>query len=282
MMNQVYRVFKKSKFDFTANLLIIIFCAASLFPLYWLLTGSFKYSQDIIRIPPDWIPSRVTLDNYINIFAKHPALRWIGNSLFVSGITTLGVILVSAATGYAVSKIRFRGKKLIFTLVIACLVMPKEIYLLPLYQQMVSYRWIGSMLGFIIPDIASPFGVYLMTNYYDTIPDEIYESASIDGSGHFRFFTDFALPLSKPGIAALGILTFIRTWNSYLWQFVMKTNENTYTLPVGIASLFDNPDIVDYGLKFAGASITAIPLLLIFMLFQKFFVSGITSGSVKG
>ena len=268
--------------DFILNFCIVIMCLLSLFPIYWLFSGSVKYSADIMKIPPDWVPSRITMMNYRNIFVENPALRWVFNSMFVSVVTTIGIIMVSSATGYALSKINFAGKKIIFSFVIAGLILPKEVYLLPLYQMMVDFGWIGSLKALIFPDIAMPFGVYLLTQFYDGIPNEIGESAEMDGCDKIRFFIYFGLPLSKPGIGALGILSFIRVWNSYLWQFVMAAGEKTYTLPVGIAGLFDDPFNIDFGLKFAGAAVTAIPLLTIFVIFQRYFTSGVTAGAVKG
>ncbi len=274
--------FKRSKGDFTLNLGILLFCLISVFPIYWLLTGSVKLQADVMKIPPDWIPSAVTFDNYISIFAENPALRWIYNSFATALLGTAGIIAVSSAAGYALSKLSFAGRNLIFMFVIAALVLPKEVYLLPLYQEMIAFGWRGSFLALILPDLAMPFGVFLMRQFYDGIPDELQEAAAIDGCGSIRFFFAFGIPLSKPGIGALGILAFIRMWNSYLWQYTMATDVTTYTLPVGIARMMDNPDIVDYGLKFAGASVAAIPLLIIFVFFQKYFTSGITAGAIKG
>lgn len=271
-----------SKLDLAANLLIVMFCIGSIFPIYWLFTGSFKYSSDIVKIPPQWIPQNPTLNNYKNIFLNNPAWRWIYNSVTISVTTTAGIILISSAAGYALSKIEFVGKKLVFGFVIAGLILTKEVYLLPLYQLMVDLNWVGDMKAFVVPDLAMPFGVFLMKQFYDSIPNEICEASIIDGCGRFRFFWSIGIPLSKPGIGALAILAFIRVWNSYLWQFVMAKGKETYTLPVGIAGLFDDPTIVDYGLKFAGAAVTAIPLLIVFILFQRFFTSGITAGAVKG
>lgn len=280
--NKSKAILGKSVGDAVSNVLIILFCLGSIFPLYWLLTGSVKYSPDIMKIPPDWIPVRITLDNYARIFADNPAFRWIFNSFFSAISATLGIILVSSSAGYAISKLKFPGKNLLFGFVIAALVLPKEVYLLPLYQLMVKFGWLGTLKSIILPDIAMPFGVFLLKQFYDNIPDEISEAATIDGCGPIMYFFRFGIPLSKPGIGALGILAFIRVWNGYLWQYIMATDKLTYTLPVGVARLVDNPDIVDYSLKFAGASIAAIPLLIIFLIFQRYFTSGITAGAVKG
>ena len=285
-MYSIYRgitgCFRRSKGDFVLNAGILLFCLFSVFPIYWLLTGSVKLQADVMKIPPDWIPASVTFDNYISIFLENPALRWIYNSFSTALLGTLGIIAVSSAAGYALSKLTFTGRNLIFLFVIAALVLPKEVYLLPLYQEMISFQWRGTFLALIVPDLAMPFGVFLIKQFYDGIPDELREAAAIDGCGSIRFFFDFGIPLSKPGIGALGILAFIRMWNSYLWQYTMATDSSTYTLPVGIARMMDNPDIVDYGLKFAGASVAAIPLLIIFVFFQRYFTSGITAGAIKG
>ncbi len=285
-MYSIYRgitgCFRRSKGDFVLNAGILLFCLFSVFPIYWLLTGSVKLQADVMKIPPDWIPASVTFDNYISIFLENPALRWIYNSFSTALLGTLGIIAVSSAAGYALSKLTFTGRNLIFLFVIAALVLPKEVYLLPLYQEMISFQWRGTFLALIVPDLAMPFGVFLIKQFYDGIPDELREAAAIDGCGSIRFFFDFGIPLSKPGIGALGILAFIRMWNSYLWQYTMATDPSTYTLPVGIARMMDNPDIVDYGLKFAGASVAAIPLLIIFVFFQRYFTSGITAGAIKG
>lgn len=261
---------------------IVLFCLGSVFPIYWLLTGSVKLAPDVMRIPPDWVPLRLTLENYREIFADNPAWQWIYNSFASSALATLGLVLVSSSAGYALSKISFPGRKLLFGFVIAALVLPKEVYLLPLYQLMVSFGWRGTLKALIFPELAMPFGVFLLKQYYDSIPNEIIEATTIDGCGKVRFFFQFGLPLSKPGIGALAILAFIRVWDSYLWQYVMATEKGTYTLSVGIARMMVEPDIINYGLKFAGAAVAAIPLFVIFLIFQKYFTSGIMAGSVKG
>lgn len=282
MGKDIFRCCKKSKGDFLINMIIILFCLGSVFPIYWLLTGSIKIQEDVMKIPPDWIPARISFSNYVSIFTENPAWTWIYNSFAAALAGTLGIIIISSATGYALSKLEFVGKNIIFMFVIAALVLPKEVYLLPLYQEMIAFQWRGKLRSLILPDLAMPFGVFLMKQFYDTIPDELREAAEIDGCGSVRFFFEFGIPLSKPGIGALGILAFIRMWNSYLWQYTMATDETTYTLPVGIARMMDNPDIVDYGLKFAGAAVATIPLLIIFIFFQRYFTSGITSGAIKG
>ena len=274
---------RKSKFDIISNAAIIVFCLFSIFPIYWLFTGSFKYSTDIVKLPPDWFPSRWTLMNFEHVFTEHPAAQWILNSVLITVLTTAGIILVSSAAGFDLSKMKFPGKKVIFAFVVAALLIPMEIYILPLYKLVVSLGWKGSLLGYIVPNLAMPFGVYLMKNFYDTIPDEIIEATAMDGCSKVRFFFQFGIPLSKPGIGSLAIMAGIRIWNNYLWQLLMATaSESSYTLPVGVTKLLDSLVDTDYGLRFAAAALTAVPLLLIFFAFQKLFTEGVSAGAVKG
>lgn len=279
---KVKSIIKKSPADFIINIIIVIFCIFSVFPIYWLLTGSVKNPADVMKIPPDWVPTSFTLDNYRKIFAENPAVVWIFNSFASSLISTVGILIISSGAGFALSKMHFPGRKLIFSFVIAALVLPKEVYLLPLYQEIVQFGWRGSLLALIMPELAMPFGVFMLKQSYDSLPNEIIEAATIDGSNRFQFFMRFGIPLTIQGIGALGILSFIRVWNSYLWQYVTATDRYSYTLSVGMARMMVEPDIIDYGLKFAGAAVAAIPLLVIFAFFQKYFTSGVTAGAVKG
>lgn len=195
----------------------------------------------------------------------------------------VGIILVSSAAGFALSKMKFKGRKVIFSFVVAALLIPMEIYILPLYKVVVGFGWKGTLLGYVVPNLALPFGVYLMKNFYDTIPNEIIEASEIDGCGKVRFFFQFGIPLSKSGVGALAIMSGIRIWNNYLWQLLMATaSESSYTLPVGVTKLMDSLVDTDYGLRFAAAALTAVPLLIIFFAFQKMFTEGVSAGSVKG
>ena len=277
------KIKNRSGFDIGSNIIIFIFCLFSVFPIYWLFTGAFKYSADVIKLPPDWFPKRITLRNFEKVFTEHPAGQWILNSVLVTVITTVLIILISSACGFALSKMKFRGKRILMGFIIAALLVPMEIYILPLYKVVVGFGWKGTLLGYVVPNLAMPFGVYLMKNFYDTIPDEIIEATEIDGCGKVRFFFQFGIPLSKAGVGSLAIMAGIRIWNNYLWQLLMATaDEASYTLPVGTTKLLDSLVDTDYGLRFAAAALTAVPLLIIFFLFQKMFTEGVSAGAVKG
>lgn len=277
------KIRNRSRFDIGSNIIIFLFCLFSIFPIYWLFTGAFKYSVDVIKLPPDWIPTRVTLRNFEKVFTEHPAAQWIINSVTVTVVTTFFIVLISSACGFALSKMRFRGRKLLMGFVIAALLVPMEVYILPLYKVVVGLGWKGTLLGYVVPNLAMPFGVYLMKNFYDTIPNEIIEATEIDGCGKVRFFFQFGIPLSKAGVGSLAIMSGIRIWNNYLWQLLMATaDEASYTLPVGATRLLDSLVDTDYGLRFAAAALTAVPLLVIFFLFQRMFTEGVSAGAVKG
>lgn len=271
-----------SKTDLAMNAVVMLFCAFALFPLYWLVSSSFKYSANTMKIPPDWFPIRFTLTNFRHIFENSDSWRWIFNSLFIATTSTCGIVLVSSLAGYGLARVAFPGRKAIVALVVAGIMLPKEVYLLPLYELIVDFHWLGTMRSLILPDLVMPFGVFLLMSFYREIPNEIFESAELDGSSKLKSFLFIGLPLTKPGLGALSILAFIHGWNNYLWQFVMAAgHRNLFTLPVGVAYMFDDSTVIDYGLKYAAATVAAIPLLLIFILFQRFFTSGITSGAVK-
>lgn len=280
----------QSKLDMILNIGVITACVASIFPLYWLFTGSIKYSSDITKLPPDWIPTRVTFKNFEKIFSQYPAWQWLINSIVITTITVICIVLVSSMAAYALSKMRFPGRKLLFNINIACLLIPMEVYILPLYKFVHGAGLQGKYLGYILPCVVYPMGVYLLKNFYDDIPNEIIEAAELDGCSRLRFFITCGIPLSKPGLGALAILSYINVWNNYLWQLLMATSdEKSYTVVVGLARVINSTgtgtadqSLFDFGLRYSTATFTAIPMLIIFIIFQKYFTQGISAGAVKG
>ncbi len=282
-MNLIRKLRFASKLDIVMNLFISFFALVSIFPIYWLLVSSFKNSNDAVAIPPQWIPHHPTLNNFTDIFVNGNAGTWMFNSISYASITVAGAVIISSMMSYALIMLNTPFKKIITGLVVASLIMPKDVYLLPLYQLMVDINWVGTKLPFIFTDLAMPFGVFLLMVFYNAIPKEIKESATMDGCSDFRFFISFGIPLTRSGIGAFFIIAFIREWNGFLWPFVISQgNTDLFTLPVGVATLFEDGAVVNYGLKYAGAAVSALPLLIIFFSFQRFFTQGITTGSVKG
>ena len=271
---------KHEKYDIIANTIVILFAICSLFPLYWLVTSSFKNSVDVVKMPPDWFPKTFTLSNYVDVFNNQPAFKWAYNSIVVALVATIALLLVSSMAAYAFSKLQFKGKNIIFIVFISSLMIPKEVMIVPLFRIIQDFNMVNTLSGMIWPNVATAFGVFLLKGFFDSIPDSLREAAKMDGASEFRIFFTIMLPLVKPGLGALFILNFVNVWNDYLWQLVVGQSESSKTLMVGIATLMQdlNPN---FAYKMAGATVGAIPMLIIFVLFQKYFTRGITIGSDK-
>ncbi|CAH1200579.1 L-arabinose transport system permease protein AraQ [Paenibacillus plantiphilus] len=279
-MSQTKNKKKMERFDVITNAIVILFAIVNLFPLYWLFTSSLKNSSDVVKMPPDWWPTTITFSNYADVFQSQPALRWAFNSLFVSGVATILVIMVGAMAAYGFSKLRFKGRNIIFIIFISSLMIPKEIMIVPLFRITQDFGMVNSYGGMIWPNVATAFGVFLLKGFFDSTPDALREASRIDGAGEWRTFFQIMLPIIKPGIGALFILNFVQVWNDYLWQLVIGQEKTMKTLMVGTATLMQdlNPN---FAYKMAGATVAAIPMLLIFLLFQRYFTQGMTAGAVK-
>lgn len=268
------------KYDLISNLIVFILALLSLFPIIWLITNSFKTSADIYKMPPDILPKSLYLGNFKELFNNQPAFRWGFNSFLVSFVTTALSVILSSAAAYAFAKLNFKGKKFLFALFIASLMVPKETFIVPLFKIVVAFDWVDTYQSLIVPNLAMCFGVFMLKSFFESIPDSIRESAKLDGASEWTIFWKLMLPIAKPGIGALFILNFVTFWNDYLWQLLMARSKSMNTLTVGVAGLMQeiNPNI---GLRVAGAAVAALPMVVIFIVFQKYFTKGIAAGAVK-
>ncbi|MDO4602126.1 MAG: carbohydrate ABC transporter permease [Eubacteriales bacterium] len=259
------------------SLLTIFF----IFPFYWIMTGAFKSQADAIKIPPQWWPESPTLENFQKLLVQNPAGSWMLNSILIALITMLLVCITSALAGYVLAKKRFYGQAILFSIFIGAMALPKQVILVPLVR-IISFMGIHDTLAAVIlPLIGWPFGVFLMKQFSENIPTELLESAKIDGCNELKIFTSIAFPIVKPGFAALAIFTFINTWNDYFMQLVMLSSREKLTISLGVATL-QAEMATNYGLIMAGAALAAVPIVTVFLVFQKFFTQGITMGAVKG
>lgn len=267
-------------YDLVTNIVVLIGALAFLLPLFWLISNTFKFSPEIYRTPPTIIPERFTLRNLEDLFQNQPTIRWVWNSFIVSFTTGLLSVLFSALAAYGFAKLKIKGKSVLFILVISSIMIPKETFIVPLFEIIVDLNWIDTYASMIVPNLATGFGTFMLYAFFDSIPDSIRESAKIDGATEFTIFRKLMLPIAKPGVAALFILNFVSTWNDYLWQLLMGRTESMQTLNVGVASLQQSisPNV---GLRVAGAAIAALPMIIVFVIFQKYFVAGATAGAVK-
>lgn len=271
---------KMERFDLITNIIVLVLAVLFLLPLFWLVTNTFKTSAEIYQMPPDILPKRWYMGNLNELFSGQPTLKWVMNSFIVSFMTALLSVFVSALAAYGFSKLAFKGRTVLFLIVIASIMIPKETFIVPLFDVIESLNWIDTYQSMIVPNLATGFGTFMLYSYFKVIPESIRESAKIDGASEWTVFSKLMLPIVKPGIGALFILNFVTAWNDYLWQLLMARSKDMKTLTIGVASLQQdiNPNI---GLKVAGAAIAALPMIIIFFLFQRFFVKGATNGAIK-
>lgn len=265
-----------------AMIILIFFAIFFIFPFYWILSGSFKLQEVAISIPPEWFPVSPTLANYKELLV--PLTKtWFFNSVFISTITTILVCVTSSLAGYALAKKQFPGVNALFILFVAAMALPKQVILIPLLKFITELGWIDTYKALILPAVGWPFGVFLMKQFSHSVPNELLESAKIDGCNEFKTFTNIVLPIVKPGIGALAIFTFISSWNDYFSQLIFTNSEVMKTLPLGVASMAQRAEFsLNYGLLMAGAALASLPMILVFLMFQSYFTQGVTMGAVKG
>jgi multiple sugar transport system permease protein len=265
-----------------AYLVLGVTTILSLFPFYWLLLTAFTPTESSIKLPPDFIPLHASLVNFERLFSQSPDVwNWMLNSLIIALSVTAFHVFFDTLSGYAFAKRRFPGRNLFFWMIISTLMIPPQVTLVPLYLVIRQVNLVNNLWGVILPGFADVFGIFLMRQYIQTLPTELLEAARIDGASEPGIFWRIILPLSRPAIGALAIFSFVRSWNAFLWPLIVLQKTKTMTLPVGVASL-QNEFAVDYGLIFAGAAIAAVPMIVFFLLFQRYFMEGVRMGALKG
>ncbi len=261
-------------------ILIIILAIIFIFPFYWIVTGAFKPQNVTIQIPPQWIPKNPTLENFKSL-SKSPLLRWTFNSFLIAFCTMVVVCLTATMSGYALAKKRFPGRNVIFWSLIVAMALPKQVVMIPLFTILSKLNWINTYKALVLPAAGWPFGVFLMKQFSQGVPGELLEAAKIDGCSEFGIFFKIVLPLVKPGVGALAIFTFISSWNDYFMQLIIIRSSKMMTLPLGVA-LLQQEFTTNYGVIMAGAALASLPMIIIFICFQKYFTQGITMGAIKG
>ncbi len=275
-----HSVQKTNPYRVISVLLLVVLAVLMIFPLYWIITGSFKDARTINSATPVWFPVNPTTDNYTRLFER-PAGIWMFNTVFMCVMSMLLTCVAAAMGGYALAKKRFTGRVVLFSVFVCAMALPKQVILIPLLKEMAFLRLHNTLWAVIFPTVGWPFGVFLMKQFSENIPGEMLEAARIDGAGEARTFVNIVFPMIKPGVGALAIFTFITAWNDYFLQLIMLNDMDVLTISLGIAKLQSELS-TDYGLIMAGAALGSVPIILIFLMFQKFFTRGITMGAVKG
>jgi len=263
-------------------LVLILFALFFLLPLLWMVVTAFKPFEEWLT--PNWIPVNPTLENFTSIFNDKslPVVNWFLNSLLIASLFTLVILIIDSLAGYAYARLEFPGKNLLFGLMLATLVMPGIMFLIPNYLTIARLGWIGSIQGVIVPGFAGVFGVFFMRQFFQSLPKELEEAAYIDGASIGRTFFYVILPLSKGPLITLGIITFLTSWNDFLWPLlILGGNRQELTLPVGLATL-QGQYTFDYGKLMAGALVLTIPVLLLYSIFQRYIIRSISMTGIKG
>ena len=271
---------KLSKLGF--YLTLILFALFFLLPMLWMLVTAFKPFEEWLT--PNWIPMNPTLENFTSIFNDKslPVVNWFFNSLLIASLFTLVILIIDSLAGYAYARLEFPGKNLLFGLMLATLVMPGIMFLIPNYLTVARLGWIGTIQGVIAPGFAGVFGVFFMRQFFQGLPRELEEAAYIDGAGVWRTFFSVILPLSKGPIITLGIITFLTSWNDFLWPLLILGGDRTeLTLPVGLATL-QGQYTFDYGKLMAGALILTSAVLILYSIFQRYIIRSISMTGIKG
>jgi multiple sugar transport system permease protein len=262
------------------HLVLYLGAAIVLLPFIWMVAGSFKPEMEFFRYPDRLLPTEPTAAAYLDIWTKIPFARFFANSVVFSvGVASLSLFLDSLAA-YALARLRFRGQRLAFWVVLLVLMVPFQITLVPLYLTVLQLGWINSFLGLILPRATNAFGIFLLRQFFVGIPRDLDEAARIDGASEFRIYRSIILPLSKPALATLFIFHFMYNWNDFLWPLVVTTTPEMRTLPAGL-TLFMGQHTTEHPLLLAGATLTLLPLLIGFLLAQRQFVRGVAMTGLK-
>ncbi|MEE8725233.1 MAG: carbohydrate ABC transporter permease [Bifidobacterium crudilactis] len=251
-----------------------------IFPFYWLIVASTRKSTDVFSRTPQMLPGTEFFNNVRNLMANTQFGSAFVNSVIVSVVYVICGGIICSLAGYAFAQYRFKGRNVLFALVIGVMALPSQVTLVPLFKMMLTFDWLGSYQALILPDLALPFGIFLMRQAMSSFPASIIEAARIDGAGELRIFGTVVLPTMKPSLAALAIFMFLGRWNDFVYPLVITRTSDQYTLPVALASL-QGANSTDYGQLLAGTAISVLPVLILFLFLQKEFVSGMVAGSVK-
>jgi multiple sugar transport system permease protein len=254
---------------------------ASIAPFVFMVLISFQHTFFVSGNPARWIPRQPTIETYLAVLETPNFLRWVFNSLFVASAVTAMGLLIQSMAGYVFAKKEFPGRELLFVLILSGIMIPRAVTVIPAFFIVKDLGLLNSYPGLILPPLAMPLGVFLMRQYMQTLPSELLDASRIDGCSEFGTFWRIVLPLSKPGLAVLGIYTFMEQWRDFLWPLIVAQKDALKTLPVGL-SVFHTEFRTDYGVQMAAVLLSIIPFLIVFLFFQRYFIKGMTVGALKG
>lgn len=259
---------------------LIVAVVIAVVPFLYVVSTSLKDTFTLFKYPPEWIPSQPTLNNYQSLLLDHPFLRWTLNSFIVAAAVTVIKVIIDSMAGYAFAKMSFPGKDALFLAVLLTLMIPFAATLIPLFIIVRDFGLTNTYPGLILPALASPIGIFMMRQFIETLPNDLENAARLDGCSEFQIYRRVILPLVRPGLVVLGVFTFMTQWTSYLWPLVIATREDMLTLTVGVQSL-RALFTVNWGILSAGAVLSMLPLFLVFLFLQRYFIAGSIAGALK-
>jgi len=262
------------------NISLFAMLVVVMLPFLWMVGTSLMRSGESLTFPPKFIPDEITFEQYKTLFSKLNFTRNFLNSLFVALLVTSVSLFINSLAGFAFAKYKFKGNKKIFSLLLATMAIPGQVTMMPVFLMLNKLGLLNTYWGLVVTGSSSVFAIFMFRQYLASIPDDIIESARIDGCSDFGIYWRIILPLAKPSLITLSIFTFMGSWNDFLWPLIVMSKESMYTLPVALANLFGE-HLIDTELMMAGSVITILPILIIFLLLQKYYISGIMAGSVK-
>ncbi len=280
-------------------ILLTVVAIISLFPLYWLFNTALTPASATVKLPPDLIPVNLTFSNFVDViqksgmgklrllnpdqFIRMPRLYlWFINTAFIAILSTAVHILFDSMAAYAFAKKKFPGSNLLFWMILAALMIPGQVTLVPLYLMITKLKWVNTFVGVITPGLADVIGIFLLKQFIQTLPTELEDAARMDGASEWGIYTRIILPLSAPALAVTAIFAFQRYWNTFLWPLIVLQSPDLFTLQVGLSYVHTSEFGTDYGLLMAGAALAAIPMIAFFFAFQKYFMQGLRIGAIKG
>jgi multiple sugar transport system permease protein len=260
---------------------VLAIAGAMLLPLVWMVATSFKPEADIVKFPPSLLPDRVTLEHYLDVWDRIPFARLYVNTIIFAGGVTLISLLLDSMTAYALARLEFPGRNLVFVAILVMLMLPFQVTLIPLYDLLVSLGWTNTMQGLIVPRATNAFGIFFLRQFLLSLPRDLEEAARIDGASEFRIYRRIIMPLAAPALLTLGLFHFMYNWNDLLWPLIVNQDQARQTLPAGLA-LFMGQHVVEFGILMAASVLALIPVVLFFLVIQRRFVEGIATTGIRG
>jgi multiple sugar transport system permease protein len=276
------RVFALPAGRIAESVLLLLLALLVSFPFLWMLRTSFMPATEALRFPPAWIPSTFSLENYQKALTIQPFARYILNSLLIAIVVVFGQLLTASMGAYAFARLQFPGRDKLFLLYLATMMIPFQVTLVPLFVMIARIGWVDSYAALIVPGLSSAFFTFLLRQFFLSIPIELEDAARIDGAGYFRTYATIILPLSKPALASCGLLAFMASWTNFLWPLIVIRTRELRPVPLGLAALQQEQGYTDFPQLMAGSVMAILPIMLVFVLLQRYFIAGITLTGLKG